>query len=65
MLLIGKYKQETEQSVSFNFKIKMEQNTSEIIYAIDILSQLLKGLSKEEELYGLVSDKIKELLQKL
>lgn len=43
----------------------MEQNTKEIIHAINILSQLLKGLSKSETLYDLVSDKIKELLQKL
>lgn len=43
----------------------MEQNTNEIIYAIDTLTQLLKGLSKSETLYDLVSDKIKELLQKL
>lgn len=43
----------------------MEQNINEVVYAINILTPLLKGLSKEEELYGLVSDKIKELLQKL
>ena len=43
----------------------MERNLNEIVYAIDTLTSLLKGLLREEELYGLVSDKIKELLQKL
>ena len=43
----------------------MEQNINNIIYAIEVLTQLLKGLSREEELYNLISDKIKELLQKL
>lgn len=43
----------------------MEQSKNEILYIIDILTQILKVTSNQEELYILVSEKLTEYIKKL
>lgn len=43
----------------------MEKSKSEILYIIDILTQVLRVTSNQEELYILVSEKLTEYIKKL